>query len=199
VRENVITALLHKSIESLTQCSTSKTNHKVNQILSDYQRASLGLRLEDNAGNETGQAKNDCGACIDRRGTTRWLGSSSAAASGRSRDTDNAGSVGGGGDSRAGARAGTRRSERDGNTETRFIGSFHVGSKVREGLITSGGRVDGTVHAALAVRGAATEEPDGSIRLSDLQRVHTDLTRSSVEGNEAGAKAVLLGSSIELP
>jgi len=61
--------------------------------------------------------------------------------------------------------AGTGRSD---TIETRFVGSLDVGSKLCEGLVACGRRVDGTVHAALAVWGAATEEPDGGAGVGDL-------------------------------
>jgi len=76
---------------------------------------------------------------------------------------------------------------------------LYVGSKLCEGLVTSGRRIDGTVHAALAVRLPAAEEPDGGSGIGDLHRVYTDLARSIRIGNEAGVKPILLSSSIELP
>jgi len=96
-----------------------------------------------------------------------------------------------------GARSGG--SERNSDPKTGFVGGLHVGSKLLEGLVPSGRGVDGTVHAALAVRGAATEEPDGGVGLGDLQRVHTNLARGSVEGYEARIEPILLGGGIKLP
>jgi len=90
-------------------------------------------------------------------------------------------------------------SERNGNIETRFVGSLDVGSKALKGLVTGGRGVDGPVHAALAVRDATTEEPDGGRWVDNLQRVYTDLARGVHEGKEAGVKALLIGGSIELP
>jgi hypothetical protein len=176
------------------------------------QRTSMAPHLEDEASNEASQAKNDSGVCGDGPGGTSPLvglarggsagtsGGGSAVAGGRG-STRRSGGAGNAsrGHTRTGGRARIGRSERNGNTETRFFGGLHVGSKLLEGPITSGGRVYGTVHAALAVWWAATEEPNGGFGLGDLQRVHTNLACTGVVGNEARVEPILLGGSIELP
>ena len=91
-------------------------------------------------------------------GSSAARGSSSTVAGGRSGIGRRGGGVvvrvGGGGSTRvrAGAGAGSRGSEWDGNTEARFISVWHIGSECCERLVTSGGWVDGTEHARRRVR-----------------------------------------------
>lgn len=124
--------------------------------------------------------------------STGTNGSSSGARTTARRRAD----VSAGGSARA---TGAGGGERNRATETRFVGGCYVGSKLLESPVTGGGRVDRTVHAALAVRWATAEEPDWGAGVSNLQRVYTDTARSRIEGNEARVKPCLIGDGVELP
>jgi len=139
--------------------------------------------LEDQASNDTRQAENDYGARSDRRsGTTGLFGSSSATTRGITGRNEAASrryrsGAGGRADAGGGGRVGVGvggRSEGNCNTQTRFIGGLHIGCKLSEGLVAGSRCIDRTVHAAFAVPDTATEEPDWTISLGDVQREHTD-------------------------
>lgn len=88
--------------------------------------------------------------------------------------------------------------EGGGGTECRIIRAGNKGSEGSEGLVASGGGVDGTEHAQFAVAGMGAEEPDRSGGLGYFKGEDTNLSGGGIERHKWRGEAILLGNGVEL-
>jgi len=147
-------------------------------------------RLEHKRGGKASHKEGDTTTSRDASGTVGG-GGTTGARRGRSSGRDRGATAGGG-------RVAGGRCEGSDDTETGLFSVGDAGGEGSKGLGASGGWVDGTVHAALAMRLPGAEEPDGVCGLGHLEGEDADLARGSVVRHEWRSEAILVGDGVEL-